>query len=81
MAEVESHGLAADLMREALEAALTPRTCALLIEPIQCEAGILAPPLIISEEDLAWAGRTGAQGVRGIAAGAHRYYRVGSDQA
>jgi ornithine--oxo-acid transaminase len=29
---------------EALEAAITPRTCALLIEPIQCEAGILIPP-------------------------------------
>jgi ornithine--oxo-acid transaminase len=28
----------------ALEAAITPRTCALLIEPIQCEAGILIPP-------------------------------------
>jgi ornithine--oxo-acid transaminase len=29
---------------DALEAAITPRTCALLIEPIQCEAGILIPP-------------------------------------
>jgi len=29
---------------EALEAAITPHTCALLIEPIQCEAGILIPP-------------------------------------
>jgi ornithine--oxo-acid transaminase len=29
---------------DALEAAVTPRTCALLIEPIQCEAGILIPP-------------------------------------
>jgi ornithine--oxo-acid transaminase len=29
---------------EALEAAITPRTCALLIEPIPCEAGILIPP-------------------------------------
>ena len=29
---------------EALEAAITPNTCALLIEPIQCEAGILIPP-------------------------------------
>ena len=29
---------------EALEAAISPRTCALLIEPIQCEAGILIPP-------------------------------------
>jgi ornithine--oxo-acid transaminase len=29
---------------DALEAAIMPRTCALLIEPIQCEAGILIPP-------------------------------------
>ena len=29
---------------DALEAAVTPRTCGLLIEPIQCEAGILIPP-------------------------------------
>jgi ornithine--oxo-acid transaminase len=29
---------------DALEAAITPRTCALLMEPIQCEAGILIPP-------------------------------------
>jgi ornithine--oxo-acid transaminase len=29
---------------DALEAAVTPRTCAVLIEPIQCEAGILIPP-------------------------------------
>jgi ornithine--oxo-acid transaminase len=28
----------------ALEAAITPNTCAFLIEPIQCEAGILFPP-------------------------------------
>lgn len=28
----------------ALEAAITPRTCAFLFEPIQCEAGILVPP-------------------------------------
>jgi ornithine--oxo-acid transaminase len=28
---------------DALEAAITSRTCALLIEPIQCEAGILIP--------------------------------------
>lgn len=28
----------------ALEAAITPRTCAFLFEPIQCEAGILIPP-------------------------------------
>jgi ornithine--oxo-acid transaminase len=29
---------------DALEAAITPHTCSLLIEPIQCEAGILIPP-------------------------------------
>jgi ornithine--oxo-acid transaminase len=29
---------------EALESAITPRTCAFLVEPIQCEAGILIPP-------------------------------------
>ena len=29
---------------DALEAALTERTCAFLVEPIQCEAGILIPP-------------------------------------
>lgn len=28
----------------ALEAAITPNTCAFLFEPIQCEAGILIPP-------------------------------------
>jgi ornithine--oxo-acid transaminase len=28
----------------ALEAAITPQTCAFLVEPIQCEAGILLPP-------------------------------------
>jgi ornithine--oxo-acid transaminase len=28
----------------ALKAAMTPNTCAVLIEPIQCEAGILIPP-------------------------------------
>ena len=28
----------------ALEAAITPNTCAFLFEPIQCEAGILTPP-------------------------------------
>jgi ornithine--oxo-acid transaminase len=28
----------------ALEEAITPRTCAFLFEPIQCEAGILIPP-------------------------------------
>jgi ornithine--oxo-acid transaminase len=29
---------------EALERAVTPNTCAFLVEPIQCEAGILLPP-------------------------------------
>jgi ornithine--oxo-acid transaminase len=29
---------------EALEAAITPNTCAFLFEPIQCEAGIIIPP-------------------------------------
>jgi ornithine--oxo-acid transaminase len=29
---------------EALERAITPDTCAFLVEPIQCEAGILIPP-------------------------------------
>ena len=28
----------------ALRAAITPKTCAFLVEPIQCEAGILIPP-------------------------------------
>ena len=28
----------------ALEAAITPETCAFIVEPIQCEAGILMPP-------------------------------------
>jgi len=28
----------------AIEAAVTPNTCAILLEPIQCEAGILIPP-------------------------------------
>ena len=28
----------------AIAAAITPRTCAVLLEPIQCEAGILIPP-------------------------------------
>jgi ornithine--oxo-acid transaminase len=60
---------------EALEAAITPRTCALLIEPIQCEAGILIPPdgylrqvadlcarenvLLIADEIQTGLGRTG----------------------
>ena len=50
MAEVESHGLAADLM-------LTEdRWGAHNYRPLDvCEAGILVPPPIISEEDLAWA--------------------------
>jgi ornithine--oxo-acid transaminase len=29
---------------EAITAAITPNTCAVLLEPIQCEAGILIPP-------------------------------------
>ncbi|MBI4903152.1 MAG: ornithine--oxo-acid transaminase [Acidobacteria bacterium] len=29
---------------EALRAAISPQTCAFLVEPIQCEAGILMPP-------------------------------------
>jgi len=29
----------------ALEAAITPNTCGFLFEPIQCEAGILLPPV------------------------------------
>lgn len=29
---------------DALEQAITPNTCAFLVEPIQCEAGILIPP-------------------------------------
>ena len=29
---------------DALERAITPNTCAVLIEPIQCEAGVLIPP-------------------------------------
>jgi ornithine--oxo-acid transaminase len=39
----------------ALEAAITPDTCAFLVEPIQGEAGIvLPPPLLIEEQDLRW---------------------------
>lgn len=29
---------------DALEAAITPETCAFLVEPIQCEAGVIIPP-------------------------------------
>ena len=29
---------------EALEAAITPHTCGFLVEPVQCEAGVLIPP-------------------------------------
>jgi ornithine--oxo-acid transaminase len=61
---------------EALEAAITPRTCAFLVEPIQCEAGILIPPegylrevaeicarervLLVADEIQTGLGRTGA---------------------
>jgi ornithine--oxo-acid transaminase len=61
---------------EALEAAITPNTCAFLVEPIQCEAGILIPPegylrevselctrervLLIADEIQTGLGRTGA---------------------
>ena len=60
---------------DALEAAITPRTCALLVEPIQCEAGIIIPPdgylrqaaelcarervLLIADEIQTGLGRTG----------------------
>jgi ornithine--oxo-acid transaminase len=60
---------------EALKAAITPRTCAFLVEPIQCEAGILIPPdgylaavrelctrervLLIADEIQTGLGRTG----------------------
>lgn len=60
----------------ALEAAITPRTCAFLVEPIQCEAGIIIPPagylrraadlcrqhnvLFLADEIQTGLGRTGA---------------------
>jgi ornithine--oxo-acid transaminase len=60
----------------ALEAAITPRTCAFLVEPIQCEAGVIIPPtgyvagaaslcrernvLFIADEIQTGLGRTGA---------------------
>jgi ornithine--oxo-acid transaminase len=60
----------------ALEAAITPETCAFLVEPIQCEAGILVPPdgylrtvagicrkhnvLLMADEIQTGLGRTGA---------------------
>lgn len=61
---------------DALAAAITPETCAVLIEPIQCEAGVLMPPagylaavaetcrdrgvLLIADEIQTGLGRTGA---------------------
>lgn len=61
---------------DALAAAITPDTCAVLIEPIQCEAGVLMPPagylaavagtcrdrgvLLIADEIQTGLGRTGA---------------------
>ncbi len=61
----------------ALRAAITPRTCAVLLEPIQCEAGILIPPvgylrevvaacrdtgiLFLADEIQTGLGRTGAR--------------------
>lgn len=60
---------------EALSAAITPNTCAFLVEPIQCEAGIIMPPagylkaaaeicrrqnvLLIADEIQTGLGRTG----------------------
>ena len=34
----------AETVETAIEAAITPNSCAVLLEPIQCEAGILIPP-------------------------------------
>ena len=61
---------------EALRAAITPHTCAFLVEPIQCEAGIILPPpgyleeagllcrehnvLFLADEIQTGLGRTGA---------------------
>ena len=60
----------------ALEAAITPRTCAFLVEPVQCEAGVIIPPpgylrdaarickdrgvLLVLDEIQTGLGRTGA---------------------
>ena len=38
---------------KALEAAISPNTCAFLFEPIQCEAGILMPPAGFIRETVA----------------------------
>jgi ornithine--oxo-acid transaminase len=61
---------------DAMRRAITPRTCAVLIEPIQCEAGIIIPPdgylravadmcrernvLLLADEIQTGLGRTGA---------------------
>jgi ornithine--oxo-acid transaminase len=61
---------------EAVRAAITPNTCAVLVEPIQCEAGVLMPPdgflaelsalctrervLLMADEIQTGLGRTGA---------------------
>jgi ornithine--oxo-acid transaminase len=60
---------------DALRAAVTPRTCAIMLEPIQCEAGVIIPPdgylravsdlcrrenvLLIADEIQTGLGRTG----------------------